>query len=79
MRGETVEEKPGDSVSMLVPFAMPHLLRARAKSATAVLSVNVALALAWGIPAAAPFIAAAFVGTYLYSFAVGGLAWLRSR
>ena len=68
-----------NSVSMLVPFAMPHLVRARAKSATAVLSVNVALALAWGIPAAAPFVAAAFFGTFLYSFAVGGLAWLRSR
>ncbi len=68
-----------NSVSMLVPFAMPHLVRARAKSATAVLSVNVALALAWGIPKAAPLVAAAFFGTYLYSFAVGGLAWLRSR
>ncbi len=68
-----------NSVSMLVPFAMPHLVRSRAKSATAVLSVNVALAIAWGIPAAAPFVAAAFFGTYLYSFAVGGLGWLRSR
>jgi len=66
-----------NSVSMLVPFAMPHLVRARAKSATAVLSVNMALALAWGIPAAAPFVAAAFFGTYLYSMVVGGLAWLR--
>jgi phosphatidylglycerophosphate synthase len=68
-----------NSVSMLVPFAMPHLLRSRARSATAVVSVNVALVLAWGIPAAAPFVAAAFFGTYLYSFAVGGLGWLRSR
>ncbi len=68
-----------NSVSMLVPFAMPHLVRSRAKSATAVVSVNVALALAWGIPAAAPFVAAAFFGTYLYSFAVGGLGWLRRR
>ena len=68
-----------NSMSMLVPFAMPHLVRSRAKSATAVLSVNVALALAWGIPTAAPFVAAAFFGTYLYSFAVGGLGWLRSR
>jgi phosphatidylglycerophosphate synthase len=68
-----------NSVSMHVPFAMPHLVRSRAKSATAIVSVNVALALAWGIPAAAPFVAAAFFGTYLYSFAVGGLGWLRSR
>ncbi len=68
-----------NSVSMLVPFAMPHLVRSRAKSATTVLLVNVALALAWGIPATAPFVAAAFFGTYLYSFAVGGLGYLRSR
>ncbi len=68
-----------NSVSMLVPFAMPHLVRSRAKSATAVLLVNVALALAWGIPATAPFVAAAFFGTYLYSFAAGGLGWLRRR
>jgi len=68
-----------NSVSMLVPFAMPHLVRSKAKSATAVVSVNVALGLAWVIPAAAPFVAAAFFGTYLYSFAVGGLGWLRRR
>ncbi len=68
-----------NSVSMLVPFAMPHLVRSRARSAMAVMSVNVALALAWGIPAAAPFVATAFFGTYLYSFAVRGVGWLRSR
>ena len=68
-----------NSVSMLVPFAMPHLVRARATSATAVASVNVSLALAWVIPATAPYVAAAFFGTYLYSLAVGGLAWLRGR
>jgi hypothetical protein len=64
---------------MLVPFAMPHLVRSKAKSATAVVSVNVALALAWAIPAAAPFVAAALFGTFLYSFAAGGIAWLRRR
>ena len=68
-----------NSVSMLVPFGMPHLMRARAKSAMAVVTINGALALAWGIPPAAPFVAAAFFGTYLYSFAVGGLGWLRRR
>ena len=68
-----------NSVSMLVPFAMPHLVRSRATSVVAILSVNAALALAWGIPATAPFIAAAFFGTYIYSFAAGGLGWLRSR
>jgi len=68
-----------NSVSMLVPFAMPQLVRSRAKSITTVVLVNVALVLAWSIPAAAPFVAAAFFGTYLYSFALGGLKWLGHR
>ena len=68
-----------NSVSMLVPFAMPHLVRSRAKSVVAILLVNVALVLAWGIPPTAPFIAAAFFSTYLYSFALSSLTWLRSR
>ncbi len=65
-----------NSVSMLVPFAMPQLVRSRAKSITTILLVNGALVLAWSIPAAAPFVAAAFFGTYFYSFALGGLKWL---
>jgi len=68
-----------NSASMLVPFAMPRLVRSRARSVAAILLVNVALVLACGIPAAAPFVAAAFFGTYIYSFAVGGFGWLRSR
>ncbi len=66
-----------NSASMLVPFAMPHLVRAMTKSATAILCVNVALVLAWRIPATAPFIAAAFLGAYLCSFVVGAVGWLR--
>ena len=66
-----------NSASMLVPFAMPHLVRSKAKTATAILAVNAALAVAWCVPATAPFMAAAFLGTYLYSFAVGGVGWLR--
>jgi len=68
-----------NSMSMLVPFAMPHLVRSRARTATAVLCVNGALALAWSVPATAPFVAAAFFGTYLYSFGVCGVGWLRTR
>lgn len=66
-----------NSASMLVPFAMPHLVRAKAKTATAILGVNVALAVAWFVPGTAPFMAAAFFGTYFYAFVVGGVAWLR--
>ncbi len=68
-----------NSISMHVPFAMPHLVRTKAKSVMAVVLVNVALVLAWGIPPTAPFIAAAFFSTYLYSFALSSLTWLRSR
>ncbi len=66
-----------NSTSMLVPFAMPHLVRSRANTATAVVGVNVALAVAWWAPPTAPFIAAAFLGTYLYSFVACGVGWLR--
>jgi phosphatidylglycerophosphate synthase len=68
-----------NSVSMLVPFAMPHLVRFRATSVIAVASVNGAIVLAWGVPETAPFVAAVFFGTYLYSFAAGGLGWLRRK
>ena len=67
-----------NSVSMHVPFAMPHLVRTSAKSAMAVVAVNVALVLAWAIPLTSPFIAAAFFSTYLYSFGMSGVAWLRN-
>lgn len=68
-----------NSMSMLAPFAMPHLVRSRAKSVAAVVSVNAALVLAWGIPETAPFIAAAFFSTYIYSFAAGALGWLQRK
>ncbi len=67
-----------NSISMLVPFAMPHQIRARAQTATTVSLVNVALVIAWRIPATVPFIAAAFLGSYVYSFVVGGIRWLRT-
>ena len=60
-----------NSASMVVPFAMPHLVRSKAKTATAVAGVNVALAVAWFAPVTAPFVAAA------YSLMVGGVGWLR--
>ena len=66
-----------NSASMLVPFPMPHLVRSKTKTATAILGVNVALAVAWYFPDTTPFMAAAFLGTYLYSFVVGGVGWLR--
>jgi len=66
-----------NAASMLVPFAMPHLVRAKTKTVVTILLLNVALAAAWLIPSTTPFIAALIFGTYLYSFAAGGVLWLR--
>ena len=66
-----------NSASMLVPFAMPHLVRSKAKTATTILGVNIALAVAWWIPVTSPFVAVIFLGTYLYSFGVGCVDWRR--
>jgi phosphatidylserine synthase len=67
------------SVSMLIPYKMPALIRAQTKSATAVGLVNVALVAAWLVPVVTLPVAAAFIITYLYSFVVGGGQWLRQR
>lgn len=67
------------TVSMLVPYKMPALIRGLAKSATAVGAVNAVLIAAWLIPSATLFFAAAFALTYLYSFIVEGVRWLRGR
>jgi CDP-diacylglycerol--serine O-phosphatidyltransferase len=67
-----------NALTMLVPFPLPHLIRARTKSVVAISGVNVVLAAAWLIPEAAPLIAATFFGTYLYSFGVGSVSWART-
>jgi len=67
------------SVTMAVSFKLPLLIRGLAKTATMVTLVNVALVAAWLIPAVTPFIATAFIATYLYSFVAGGAQWLRRR
>lgn len=59
-----------NAFSMLMPFKMPYLIRSLTKSATTIGLVNVALLTAWLVPDTAPFIAASFLATYLYSFGV---------
>jgi len=68
-----------NSVSLLVSYRMPHMVRSMTKSAIAVSSVNIAMILAWLIPSIAPVIAACFILTYLYSFVVGGCGVLISN
>jgi len=65
------------TVSLQVPYRMPALIRSWAKSATAVGAVNAVLIAAWLIPSITLFIAEAFILTYLYSFVVDGIRWLR--
>jgi len=51
------------TVSMLLPYRMPGLIRSVAKSAFSIGLVNVALVVAWLAPYAAPVVAAAFGST----------------
>ncbi|MGY8770252.1 MAG: CDP-alcohol phosphatidyltransferase family protein [Pirellulales bacterium] len=65
------------SISMLVPYRMPWLLRSLTKSATAIGLLNVILVVAWLVPYATLPIAAAFMLSYLFSFVCGGVEWVR--
>ncbi len=67
------------TVSMLVPYQMPWLVRSLTKSATAIGLLNVSLAVAWLVPSATPLIAAAFLLSYLLSFAWGGIWWVKQN
>ena len=65
------------TVSMLLPYRMPGLIRSVAKSAFFIGLVNVALVGAWLVPYAAPAVAGAFGSTYLYGFSWGGYKWFK--
>ncbi len=67
------------AVSMLVPFGMPYQIRSLAKSAIAIIVVNMALVMAWLIPLATPVIAAGFIAAYLYSFVLGTVRWTKAK
>ena len=58
---------------LLVTFRMPWLIRSMTTSATAIGLLNVALLVAWLVPYATPLVAAAFILTYLASFAWGAV------
>ncbi len=66
-----------NAVSMLVPYALPHLIRSRTTSALGIATVNAILLLAWLTPVTAPVIALVFWLPYLYSFTAGGIGWFR--
>ncbi len=68
-----------NAITMCVPFKLKFLIRGLARTATAVIFVNVSLVAAWLIPTIIPLIATAFFATYLYSFIAGGGQWLKER
>ena len=68
-----------NSITMGAPFKLKFLIRGLAKTATAVIFVNVALGATWLMPTVTPLIAATFFTTYLYSFVAGGRKWLKER
>ena len=64
---------------MFMPFLFPVLIRGLAKNVITIALVNVALVLAWLAPAVLPFLAAIFIGAYLFSFVAGGGRWIWGR
>lgn len=66
------------TISMVAPFKMPFMLRSLASSVIMVSAINGLLILAWMAPVVTPFIAAAFILTYLYSFVLGSHVWLKN-
>ncbi|MFK8112033.1 MAG: CDP-alcohol phosphatidyltransferase family protein [Rubripirellula sp.] len=62
-----------NAITMALPCKLPFMIRSMTKSAVSVGLVNVALLVAWLAPFALPVIAAAFIGSYLYS--LGWALW----
>ncbi len=57
-----------NTISMLWPYPMPYMIRSLAKTAIAVIMVNLLLILAWLVPYTTLIIAGGFIFAYLYSF-----------
>ncbi len=56
-----------NTMTMLLPYKLPYLIRSMTKSARAIFFVNVALLVAWLAPPTTLYIAIVFFSTYLYS------------
>ncbi len=68
-----------NTVSMLVPFRLPNLIRSRTTTTSGVLLVNVALVVAWRLPPALPIVAILFLGAYLWCLGVETYRWRFSQ
>ena len=67
-----------NAITMALPWKLPFMIRGMTNSAVAIGLVNVALVVAWLVPNALPIIAAAFIGSYLYSLGWALLTHSRS-
>lgn len=67
------------SASLLAPFKLPMLIRSLIKNPAGVGMINIALIVAWLVPATTVIIAATFFSTYLYSFMVEGYRCLNVK
>ena len=56
-----------NTMSMLIRYPMPYMIRSQAKTVPAIFLVNIILILAWLVPYTTPVIAGGFILTYLYS------------
>jgi len=65
-------------VSMLMPYRLPWLLRSMTKTARSIALLNLALLLAWLVPATTLPIAGAFVFSFLCSLGMAAASWLRA-
>jgi phosphatidylserine synthase len=63
------------SISMVLPYPMPHFIIDRASSPILLTFVNVSLVIAWLLPITAPIIAMVFVIAYINSLIVGSVGW----
>lgn len=59
-----------NTISMILPYQMPYMIRSQAKTAFTICMVNVVLITAWLIPYTTPVIAGCFIIAYLYSFVI---------
>ena len=66
-----------NSISLLVPFPMPYMIRSQTKSATAIGLVNIFLFLSWLVPVTTPVIALCFFASYMYSLIAGAIRLYR--
>ena len=64
------------SLTLIAPFPMSKQLRALSNSFWYLCLINLSLGMALFFPVAAPFIMAAFMLTYLYSFLSSGFTWI---